>query len=275
MNSLESNLYSSQNSALIKNGEAHGMQFKMYSNGNCIIKDFKAGQTIIQYFRVKSANSKSQVLLNATTLTNFKYRLSRNLSDEQVEQINSMVNSRGEADIKGRVRAILEQGVSLDFTSINPNPKGEDIFLENLMLVDSLLPQIIAKLLVLSYSEDTRLLKALTDRLSKINPLGFPMRSNKKQYEAKVRRFVTEVALGMLPGAPWDAAHQAFGMLVVNTKGEIDCYHIIYRKTLEDYLYKNLKFETASATRYGFGMIESESDGCQYFTLNLQLRFTK
>ena len=240
-----------------------------------VIHDFVTGQTPIQGFSIKSEIGKPPTLLNATNLTNFKYKLSENLPEEMVAQINSMVNKRGQADIKGRVRAILEQQVSLEFSTINPNAKGDYVFLENLMLVDSMLPQIVSNLLVLSYSEDTRILSSLTDKLSEINPLGFPMKTNKKQYEAKVRRFVSDIALGMVPSAPWEAAHQAYGLLVVNTKGEIDCYHIIYRKSLEDYLYENLKFETASASRYGFGKIETGSDGCQYFTLNLQLRFTK
>ena len=240
-----------------------------------VIHDFVTGQTPIQGFSIKSEIGEPPTLLNATNLTNFKYKLSENLPDEKIAQINSMVNKRGHADIKGRVRAILEQQVSLEFSTINPNAKSDYVFLENLMLVDSMLPQIVSDLLVLSYSEDTRILSSLTDKLSEINPLGFPMKTNKKQYEAKVRRFVTDIALGMVPSAPWEAAHQAYGMLVVNTKGEIDCYHIIYRKALEDYLYENLKFETASASRYGFGKIEKGSDGCQYFTLSLQLRFTK
>ena len=240
-----------------------------------VIHDFVTGQTPIQGFSIKSELGEPPTLLNATNLTNFKYKLSDNLPDEKVAQINSMVDKRGHADIKGRVRAILDQQVSLEFSTINPNAKGDYVFLENLMLVDSMLPQIVSDLLVLSYSEDTRILSSLTNKLSEINPIGFPMKTNKKQYEAKVRRFVTDIALGMVPSAPWEAAHQAYGMLVVNTKGEIDCYHIIYRKSLEDYLYENLKFETASASRYGFGRIETGSDGCQYFTLNLQLRFTK
>lgn len=245
------------------------------SDLDIVIHDIVTGQTPIQGFSIKSEIGEPPTLLNATNLTNFKYKLSENLPDEKVAQINSMVNKRGQADIKGRVRAILDQQVSLEFSTINPNAKGEYVFLENLMLVDSLLPQIVSDLLVLSYSEDTRVLSSLTDKLSEINPLRFPMKTNRKQYEAKVRRFVTDVALGMVPSSPWEAAHQVYGMLVVNTKGEIDCYHIIYRKSLEDYLYENLKFETASASRYGFGKIETESDGCQYFTLNLQLRFTK
>lgn len=240
-----------------------------------VIHDIVTGQTPTQGFSIKSEIGHPPTLFNATSLTNFKYKLSENLPEDQVVHINSMMNKRGQADIKGRVRAILNQHVSLEFSTINPDADGEYVFLENLMLVDSMLPQIISHLLVMSYSEDTRLLEALTDKLSELNPIGFPMKTNKKQYEAKVRRFVTDVALGMVPGVPWDAAHQAYGMLVVNTKGEIDCYHIIYRKTLEDYLYKNLKFETASANRHGFGKIETGADGCQYFTLSLQLRFTK
>lgn len=240
-----------------------------------VIHDIVTGQTPIQGFSIKSEIGKQPTLLNATNLTNFKYKLSENLPENQVAQINSMMNKRGQVDIKGRVRAILKQHVSLEFSTINPDTNGEYVFLENLMLVDSMLPQIISHLLVMSYSEDTRVLDALTDKLTEINPIGFPMKTNKKQYEAKVKRFVTDVALGMVPGVPWEAAHQAYGMLVVNTKGEIDCYHIVYRKSLEDYLYKNLKFETASAKRYGFGKIETGADGCQYFTLNLQLRFTK
>lgn len=240
-----------------------------------VIHDFVTGQTPIQGFSIKSEIGRPPTLFNATDLTNFKYKLSDNLPDGIVAQINSMVDKRGYADIKGRVRAILDQQVLLEYSTIIPNAEGESVFLENLMLVDSMLPQIVSTLLVLSYSEDTRILSSLTDKLSEINPLGFPMKTNKKQYEAKVRRFVTDIALGMVPSAPWEATHQAYGMLVVNTKGEIDCYHIIYRKSLEDYLYKNLKFETPSVKRYGFGKIETGPDGCQYFTLNLQLRFTK
>ena len=148
--------------------------------GNIVIKDFETGQTTIQAFKVISQACKTQALLNATNLTNFKYKLSKNLPEEKVAEINSMVDSRRHADIKGRIRAILNEHVSLEFTTINPDAKGEYVFLENLMLVDSMLPQIISHLLVMSYSEDTRLLDALTDKLSELNPIGFPMKTKKK-----------------------------------------------------------------------------------------------
>ncbi len=49
-------------------------------------------------------------------------------------------------------------------------------------------------------------------------PMNFPMRTNTKYYEAKVKRFITDVALGMLPGQPWEASHQAAGILVVTKR---------------------------------------------------------
>ena len=240
-----------------------------------VIHDATTGQTPKLGFSIKSELGNPPTLLNASSLTNFRYRLSHNLPQEKVTEINSMLARNGSEDIQGRVRSIIKAGASLEFDIINPNKRGEYVFMENLSLVDSSMPDILAHLLVLSYIEDTKLLNVLTNRLTALNPLHFRMQTNTKHYEAKVKRFITDVALGLTPGKPWEAAHQAAGVLVVTEKDEIDCYHVIYKASLEDYLYGDLKFETPSASKHGFGMIETGEDGQQYFTLNLQLRFIK
>lgn len=240
-----------------------------------VIHDALTGQEPKQGFSIKSELGNPPTLLNATKLTNFRYRLSHPLTTEQADRINSMLDNKGHADIQSRVRAIIAAGSTLEFDSINPNKKGEYLFYENLVLIDSSLPEIIARLLVMSYTENTRLLDELTEKMSAENPLNFPMRANKKYYEAKVKRFVTDVALGMLPSQPWDANHRSSGVLVVTETGDIDCYHVNYKASLDDYLYHDLKFETPSASRHGFGSIETDMNGTQYFSLNLQLRFLK
>lgn len=239
-----------------------------------VIHDALTGQTPKLGFSIKSELGNPPTLLNATKLTNFRYKLSHNLPIDTVNRINAML-FRDKADIQGRVRAIINEDVSLIFDTINPDRNGNYMFLENLILIDSSMPEILAHLLVLSYTEDTRVLDALTEKLTSLNPLNFPMKANKMYYEAKVKRFITDVALGMLPSQPWEASHQAAGVLVVKETGNIDCYHVIYKDSLDDYLYHDLKFETASATRHGFGLIETGDDGNQYFTLNLQLRFIR
>lgn len=239
-----------------------------------VMHDALTGQTPKLGFSIKSEIGNPPTLLNATKLTNFRYKLSHKLSMDKLDEINAML-FRGHADIQGRVRAIINEGVSLDFATINPDRNGDYMFLENLILIDSSMPDILAHLLVLSYTEDSRLLDVLTEKLTALNPLGFPMKANTKYYEAKVKRFITDVALGMLPSQPWEETHQASGVLVVKETGNIDCYHVIYKESLDDYLYHDLKFETPSAKRHGFGCIELGEDGNQYFTLNLQLRFIK
>jgi type II restriction enzyme len=240
-----------------------------------VIHDAMTGQTPKLGFSIKSELGTPPTLLNASLLTNFRYKLSHNLPQDKVDEINTLQSRKDVADIQGRVRAIIDAGASLEFDTINPNKTGEHIFLENLILIDSSMPEILARLLVLSYTEDSKMLNVLTEKLTSMNPLNFPMRTNKKYYEAKVKRFITDVALGMLPGQPWEAAYQAAGVLVVKESGDIDCYHVIYKSSLEDYLYDDLKFETPSAKRHEFGLIEMGEDGSQYFTLNLQLRFIK
>lgn len=240
-----------------------------------VIHDAVTGQTPTLGFSIKSEIGNPPTLLNAGNLTNFIYRLSKPLPTEKVEKINSMQTKRGHADIQGRTRAIIDSGVDLVFDSLEKNRKGECVFLENLILIDGFLPEILAKMLVLSYTEETRRLDELADILTDKNPLNIPMRTNRKPYEAKIKRFVTDVALGMVPSKPWEAEHQATGILVVTGDGKIDCYHVIYKSALEKYLYHDLKFETPSTSRYGFGSIVVGDDGNQYFSLNLQLRFIK
>jgi len=89
----------------------------------------------------------------------------------------------------------------------------------------------------------------------------------------KIKRFLTDVALGMTPSKVWTGIYDATGgYLVVKENGDILCYHIYNRNQFEDYLFCNTKLETASSTRHEFGNIYQEN-GKFYFKLNLQIRF--
>lgn len=243
-----------------------------------VIHDTFTGQTPKQGFSIKSEIGSAPTLVNASLLTNFYYRLSHPLNQEQIDFINKMKVKSGTkfvTDVKGRLSKIKEYGSELHFCGIHPNSKNENVFLENLIVVDSCMPQILAWLLLDSFSTGERRLDKLTERITEANPMKFPMTVNKKHYEAKVKRLLMDFALGMLPGQPWDATDLASGVLVVKPSGDIDCYHVLYKDTLEEYLFHDLKFETASATRHKFATVETDSDGNQYFTLNLQIRFIK
>lgn len=241
-----------------------------------VIHDTLTGQTPKQGFSIKSEIGSAPTLVNASLLTNFHYRLTKPLTKEQVEFVNNMKVKQGSkqvTDVMGRLSKIKEFGAELQFCGIQPNKNNENVFLENLILVDSCMPQILAWLLYTSFSTGERKLDKLTEMITEANPMGFPMTVNTKHYEAKVKRLLLDFALGMLPGQPWEATDLASGVLVVKPSGDIDCYHVLYKDTLEEYLFHDLKFETASASRHEFASIEIDSKGNQYFALNLQIRF--
>lgn len=241
-----------------------------------VIHDTLTGQTPKQGFSIKSEIGSAPTLVNASLLTNFHYRLTKPLTQAQVDLVNNMNVKHGTkfiTDVTGRLAKIKELGSELRFCGIQQNKNNEDVFLENLILVDSFMPQILAWLLYTSFSTGERRIDKLTEMITEANPMGFPMTVNTKHYEAKVKRLLMDFALGMLPGQPWEQADLASGVLVVKPSGNIDCYHVLYKDTLEEYLYHDLKFETASATRHDFASIKTDSHGNQYFTLNLQLRF--
>ena len=241
-----------------------------------VIHDTLTGQTPKQGFSIKSEIGSAPTLVNASLLTNFHYRLTKTLTKEQIEFVNNMKVKQGSklvTDVMGRLAKIKEFGAELQFFGIQSNKNHENVFMENLILVDSYMPQILAWLLYTSFSTGERRLDKLTEMMSEANPMRFPMTVNTKHYEAKVKRLLMDFALGMLPGQPWEAANLASGVLVVKPSGDIDCYHVLYKDTLEEYLYHDLKFETASASRHEFANITTDEQGNQYFTLNLQIRF--
>ena len=62
------------------------------------------------------------------------------------------------------------------------------------------------------------------------------------------------------------------GMLLVKRDGDVLFYYLYNMKKFEQYLFNNLRMETPSASKHGFGQVYKE--GNEFFLkLNLQIRF--
>lgn len=128
-------------------------------------------------------------------------------------------------------------------------------------------------MLVLFYSSKLSKIKELVEQIHTLNPLSFNTEFSHPFYEYKIKRFLTDVALGMMPSNVWTGQLDTTGgYLVVKADGEVLCYHIYNRNEFEDYLFSNTKLETASSGRHKFGTIYEENNEL-YFKLNLQIRF--
>lgn len=231
-----------------------------------VVHDKKTNQQPVLGFSIKSQLGNPSTLLNAGKTTNFKYKV-QGLSNAQIMEVNAIKNPK---KLLKRVSKIKELGGTFEFERII-----NSVFSNNLVLIDSLLPQIISEIVFNFYSTSSSKLADLVEELEELNPLGFDNKNKHLFYTYKVKKMLTDIALGLTPAKVWTGEYDATGgYLIVKDDGELLCYHLYNKNTFEDYLFSNTKLDTASTSRYDFGELYEES-GNIYFNLNLQIRFLK
>lgn len=218
-------------------------------------------------FSIKSQLGGDSTLLNASKATNFTFKVKgADLTKGEIDEINTLNPNRFKV-IK-RYEAIKSKGCFLTFDKVD-----SPVFNNNLILLDSDLPEIIANLLLEQLNSGVSDIKMLTERISKLNPLGYDTDQRSPYYEYKIKHLLTSVALGMMPGSAWNGKVQANGgYLVVKHDGEILCYHFYDKNRFEDYLFANTYLERASTSRHGYAVIVKEPDKSLSFKVNFQVR---
>jgi type II restriction enzyme len=231
-----------------------------------VVYDKKTQQTPTLGFSIKSQLGSPSTLLNAGRSTNFIYQVSSALIPHLAE-INA-INSRSK--IKDRIKKIQEYGGTFAFVGTE-----QSIFSNNLMLIDSALPKILAAIIFNFFNSDLSKISDLVAAITKTNPIHYDTSSNHPFYSYKVKRLLTDIALGLMPATVWDGHYDVTGgFLIIKENGEILCYHLYDRNEFENYLLANTKLETASSSRHDFGSLYIEN-GKLFFKLNLQIRFLK
>lgn len=241
---------------------------KVKSDIRIVLHDAATGTTPELGFSIKSQLGSASTLLNAGQTTNFVFKLNgTHLTKSLVDEVNSIV---GSSKVKDRLAKLRSLSKSLEFTKTY-----NSIFANNLTLIDSYLPKILAEITYLFYTSPTSKLLDLTNEVARNNPLNYDLTSSHPFYLYKIKRFLTDIALGMMPSKVWTGMLEATGgYLIVKDDGEILAYHIYNRNDFEDYLLNNTKLETASTRKHNFGLVYEEN-GEQFFNLNLQIRFIK
>lgn len=231
------------------------------------IIDINTGYSPVVGFSIKSELGSSPTLLNAGKTTNFIYKITHNHTNLLIEtnSVYKIAGGKKHTDIRGRINKILEENGCLSYWNMN-----NQIFKDNLVLIDSNLDQIIATTLLYFYKDGISNCDEMVEKLERENPMNY---GNVNAYKYKFKKFLAAVALGMRPASAWDGIDEATGGYIVVTKnGDVLAYHIYNRNYFEEYLLNNTKYETASTSRHGFGEIYNEH-GQDFINLNLQIRF--
>ena len=209
----------------------------------------------------------SPTLLNAGKTTNFIYKIVHNHTDliREANGIYKVTGGKNHTDVRGRINKITKENGILEYRKMN-----NQIFEDNLVLIDSNMDKIIAKTLLYFYKDGISNCNEMVEKLEQENPMNY---GNVNVYKYKFKKFLTAVALGMKPATVWDGLDEATGGYIVVTKeGNVLAYHIYNRNYFEEYLLSNTKYETASTSIHDFGEVYSEN-GEDFIKLNLQVRF--
>lgn len=213
-------------------------------------------------FSIKSMLGSPATLLNASGATNFLYRIAT--AD------NMPMQGSDSMSVRDATKLTYGVGAQLEFIGMD-----SDMFRRNLRKIDSIFPEIVAQMLRHYYMGEATTIKDLTDKIANDSVFMQRIDFTKEMLVMNIRRFLSSIALGMMPSKDWDGYTEAHGgYIIVKEDGDIVCYHLYNRDKFEDYLFHNTKFDTPSTTRHKFGRIFEENNE-QWLKLNLQIRFLK
>lgn len=220
-------------------------------------------------FSIKSNLGANPTLVNASKATRLKYKLSASLPPDVIEKFNTL-RKNNKTDWEGKFRILEENHVELEFVEC-----AEPIYEQNLSLVDSQFPQVLARM-VLNYYNDRQLknFTAAVEQLAVDNPVSLHVPNKKLTYESMVKRFLHQHILGMNAKTPWDGNYSVTGgCIVVKSDGSLVCFYTYNFNKLDDFLFRSAAFDTPSATKHDFGTIEKVGNDL-FLNLNFQVRDT-
>lgn len=212
-------------------------------------------------FSIKTLLGSNSTLFNPSESSNLEYKIEGDLSDEEIDTINRMSGP------KSKIQEIFNKGCSLKFREV-----PSKAFEYNLRLVDSLLPEILAELLVEFYSmRGGDVPDVVTGADLSFFQDVYDLDKNAIVY--KIKNFLFATSLGMTSAERWSGILQATGgFLIVRQDGEVVCYHVYNIEQFRDYLFDYTRFDGASSTRYKYGNIYKKA-GEKRIRLNTQIRF--
>lgn len=249
--------------------------------------DFSIGIESELGFSIKSLIGGDSTLFNTGVGNNFIFSTNKKLS-ETVSSFNRRTyKAPGNlSKLTVRLNELEKESIFLNYEAIQ-----SDQLWRNLKMIDGDLPEILAWALYYRWSSRKSKLNEVAEILEEKDPMNFynGQNSTQKFYEYKIKRFLTEAAMGMTSETPWNGEYDSFGGVIIAKKdGDILCFHVYDFNLFRNYLINNTFFEQPSTgedrnnpgnpkstgKKYHYGWLYEENNELKY-KINLQIRFIK
>lgn len=222
-------------------------------------------------FCVRSKMGAMNALLDGGRAANLKLEQTGvKFATPTVNKINALPES--DTEVVDRMLMIERLGGVLKYSDV-----ADRVFRSNLLMIDLHFPRLLSEMLRTMHVEGITRVSELTELMKQVNPLKIKDELIQKHgyYEFKIKQFLLTLALGMRPAKIYNGTDSAVeGMIVVDGSGELLCYHKSDKKTFEDFLYLNTRFEKGSVEKDKYGFLEREN-GSYFFKLNAKIGLVK
>ena len=249
------------------------------------IYDYRLAKETDLGFSIKSLMGKDSTLFNTGVGNNFIYSVENKLNESVIEfNKRTYKPYRGLSKLTFRLQELEKIGANFKFKNVQSSQLWK-----NLKMIDGDLPDILSWALYYRWLNREPNFSKISEILEKNDPLNFynNQPSEQKLYEYKLKRFLTEAAMGMTSETPWLGEYDSFGgVIIAKNDGDIVCFHIYDFNLFRNYLIENTKFEQPSTgedsslpgtprqkgKKYYYGWL-FENNNELNFKINLQVRF--
>ena len=225
-------------------------------------------------FSIKCEFGENPTLFNTAKASDAKYKIS-GMSEELMNEINSMVDIKGHAAVSDRCRAIRENGCDLDYVGYEMAVRAKcEAFKENLDLINPNLPIVIQRILWNHFMEkqtDIDII-AVMQRIIDENPCGITLPETKYPYMMKM--FLYSAYCGMTASTIWDGKSTVKGgYITIKDTGEVVANYALESEAFKNFLYTHcyLDFPSTDQGHGAYGEVYKDN-GDYYFKLNFQIR---
>ncbi|MFA7273565.1 MAG: HpaII family restriction endonuclease [Crocinitomicaceae bacterium] len=236
-------------------------------------------------FSIKSLLGGDSTLFNTGKGNNFIFSVKVSM-EESIANFNRRTYKppNNIAKLTYRLKELEELGAKLKFETTQSKKLWR-----NLKMVDGDLPEILGWAQYYRWYNRDSSLSGVSEQLELNDPLNFyeGQPSEQRLYEYKLKRFLTESAMGMTSETPWLGEYDSFGgVIIAKNDGDIVCFHVYDFNLFRNYLLKNTMFEQPSTgedennpgtekstgKKYYYGWLYEENNEL-FIKMNLQIRF--
>jgi type II restriction enzyme len=204
-------------------------------------------------FSVKSEIGNPATIFNAGVATNLTYKIIGEGAPKQFQEVSG---------VKTNLKSLKQDGFTLEFLEYD-----NQTLYNNLLNIDSSLPEFLAELMLAYYQSATTKILAICEATW---PESHPDATLKV---SKIKKFLSAAFMGLRPNTLWSGYPEDFGgLLLVKKTGDVLFYYLYNLQKFEEYLFGTLRFDTPDTGRHKFGQVYFVGEEPR-IKLNLQIRY--